>query len=152
MKTACFSIRNASDRSQLLKHLGVREFEYTVTITPGVKRSEKQNRTQRMWIKELTTQMQAQNADITSEGVRATIKLHYGVPILREESESFRLQYDAIIKPLEYSAKLDLMKEPIDFPVTRLMSVKQKKKYLDVVYREFSCKGFSLTDPSWEGW
>lgn len=151
MKTANFSIRGVKDKAVVLRHIESREGEFTVSITQGVKRSVEQNKLQRLWILELTEQMQRDNPDITSEDVRATIKLHYGVPILREENESFKLQYDRVVKPLEYSAKLELMKEPIDFPVTRLMSVKQNKQYLDTVYREFSMKGFVLTDPDMQG-
>jgi hypothetical protein len=46
-----------------------------------------------------------------------------------------------------YEEKLSLMMLPIDYPVTRLMLVKTKKKYLDKVYEHFTGVGFTLTDP-----
>lgn len=39
------------------------------------------------------------------------------------------------------------MMEPMDFPVTRLMTKAQKTAYLDSVHRHFSEKGIVLTDP-----
>ena len=40
-----------------------------------------------------------------------------------------------------------MMQEPLDFPITRLMTVKQQTEYLDGVHRHFSDKGIILTDP-----
>ena len=37
--------------------------------------------------------------------------------------------------------------EPLDMPVTRLMSVEQKTRYLDQIYRHFGERGVSLTVP-----
>ena len=39
------------------------------------------------------------------------------------------------------------MAEPFDFPVTRLMTVKQHKRYLDAIYVHYTGLGFGLTDP-----
>jgi hypothetical protein len=88
-----------------------------------------------------------QLGDRTPEEVRGYCKLTIGVPILRAENEAFRERYDAIVKPLPYEQKLALMMEPLDFPITRLMSTKQATAYLDGVHRHFSEKGIVLTDP-----
>jgi len=37
--------------------------------------------------------------------------------------------------------------EPLDFPITRIMTTKQATAYLDGVHRHFSEKGIALTDP-----
>ncbi len=152
MKTVNFAVHNDTDKAKLINHIKGREGQFTVSLVDGVKRSINQNRLQRKWVLELDEQMQQLNPEITPEMVRATLKLHYGVPILREESEAFRLQYDRVIKPLSYEDKLLLMQEPIDFPVTRLMTTKQNKVYLDNIFRDMSGKGFVLTDPNWQGW
>lgn len=88
-----------------------------------------------------------QKGDVTPEEVRGYCKLTMGVPILRNENEEFCEKYDRVVKPLPYEVKLALMQEPLDFPVTRLMSVKQQTAYLDAVHRHFSEQGVILTDP-----
>jgi hypothetical protein len=81
------------------------------------------------------------------ESVRAFLKLHMGVAILREDDEVFREKYDRIVRPHSYEEKLEMMAVPFDFPITRLMSTEQEKRYLDEIQRYFSERGFILTDP-----
>lgn len=115
-----------------------------VTIEPpGSTRTLRQNKLQRLWLKEIAQQL----GDQTPEEVRGYCKLTIGVPILRNENEAFRERYDEIVKPLPYEQKLALMMEPLDFPVTRLMNTKQATAYLDGIHRHFSEKGIVLTDP-----
>jgi hypothetical protein len=83
----------------------------------------------------------------TVEDLRAYCKLTIGVPILRAEDETFREKYDAVVRPLSYEKKIALMKEPLDFPVTRLMSTRQATAYLEGIHRHFSEQGLALTDP-----
>jgi len=56
-------------------------------------------------------------------------------------------KYDAIIKPLSYEQKIAIMSEPLDMPVTRIMTTKQKTAYLDEIFRHFSEQGVILTIP-----
>lgn len=135
-------IRNRQDLDQLMKYLSNRELPVTVSIAKGAKRSNKQNATLRKWIGELEAQ-----GDMTREEYRGYCKLRFGVPILRDEHAGFQEQYDRIVKPLPYESKLGLMMEPIDFPVTRLMTTAQEKKMLDQIYVHFTGLGFYLTDP-----
>ena len=115
-----------------------------VTIDPpGTKRSLRQNKLQRLWMNEISQQL----GDQTPEEVRGYCKLTIGVPILRAENERFRERYDKIVRPLPYEQKMALMMEPLDFPITRLMTTKQATAYLDGVHRHFSEKGVVLTDP-----
>lgn len=117
--------------------------EYDVTITELKKtRSIEQNKLQRKWLGELESQ-----GDMTAEQYRAHTKLHIGVAILKSESEEFAEKYDRTIRPMPYETKLELMMLPFDFPVTRLMSVKQKQKYLDSMFQYWASKGFILTQP-----
>lgn len=124
-----------------------RDAEWLVTFEPlttaNRHRTLDQNSLQHKWHQEAAQQLR----EGTAEDYRAYCKLHFGVPILRAEEADFREQYDRIIRPLPYEQKLELMKAPIDFPVTRLMSVKQKTAFLDEVCRYYMGCGVLLTMP-----
>lgn len=123
--------------------LRTRKLPVTVSVSSGKVRSTDQNRLQRLWCKEVSEQL----GDQTPEEVRGYCKLTMGVPILRAEVEAFRVAYDRTVRPLPYETKLAMMMEPLDLPVTRLMTVSQKIRYLDHMHRHFSELGLALTDP-----
>jgi len=135
-------IETETDRQLLFQYLASQKLPMTVDIKAGGRRTVRQNRLQRQWMNEIAMQ-----TDMTPEEARGYCKLHFGVPILREEDEEFRKKYDRVVKPLDYETKLMLMQEPFDFPVTRLMSIQQKTRYLDTVHAFFSGRGIELTDP-----
>lgn len=124
-----------------------RDSEWLVTFEPltaaNRHRTADQNSLQHKWHQEAAGQLR----EGAAEDYRAYCKLHFGVPILRAEEPDFRAQYDAIIRPLPYEQKLALMKTPIDFPVTRLMTVKQKTAFLDAVQTHYMGLGVVLTIP-----
>lgn len=136
-------LESDQDRRTLIRFLEAQPLPLTVTVGKGGKRTLKQNKLQRLWMGEIAEQL----GDQTAEEVRGYAKLTIGVPILRAENDAFRERYDAIVKPLPYEQKLALMMEPLDFPITRLMTTKQATAYLDGVHRHFSEKGIVLTDP-----
>lgn len=136
-------INSQSERDLLVNLIRDQKLPFSVTITRGRKRTIQQNKLQRLWCNEISEQLR----DRTPEEVRGYCKLTIGVPILRAENEAFCAQYDQIIKPMPYEHKLAIMQEPIDFPVTRLMSKSQKTDYLDQIHRHFTSKGLSLTLP-----
>jgi hypothetical protein len=115
---------------------------YTVAIKDGKHRTNPQNRLQHMWMKEAADQLR----DNDAEGYRAYCKLHFGVPILRNEDEDYRAKYDKLIRPLPYETKIEYMREP-GWPVTRVMTTKQKTEYLDAVHAHLSGLGVLLTEP-----
>ena len=135
-------IENKVDLTHFLKLPAFVKFPYVLTIEPGKKRSIEQNRLQRLWMMEAEAQ-----GDQRAEEYRGYCKLHYGVPILRSENKEFKSAYDKYIRPLDYETKLAMMMVPLDFPVTRLMTTKQKTRYLDEVYQHFSNLGMILTQP-----
>ena len=135
------SIHNEFEREAVIKLIAGRALPFTVEIVAGRKRSTEQNSLQRRWITEIAEQL----GDRTAEEVRGECKLRFGVPILRAENEIFCEKYDRIIKPLPYETKLALMMEPLDFPVTRLMTVAQTTKYLDAISRFYSEQGVILS-------
>lgn len=136
------SVRTEQERQLAIQYLRGKRLPFTLTVTEGDKRSADQNRLQRLWVNEA-----AEQGDMTAEEYRGYCKLHFGVPILRNESDEFREKYDRIIKPLPYEQKLELMMEPFDFPVTRLMTTKQKTQYLNDMYQHLRGLGFVLTEP-----
>ena len=119
---------------------------FTVTLVAGKHRTDRQNRLQRQWVNEVAQQL----GDQTAEEVRGFCKLTMGVPIRRRDDEVYAEKYDRLIKPLPYEAKLEMMMEPLDFPVTRDMSTKQLTEYLDTVHRYWTERGVILTNPERE--
>lgn len=105
-------------------------------------RSAKQNRLAFLWYKHAAFVME----DETAEAKRAYCKLHFGVPI-RRENEAFREVYDRVIRPLNYAQKLEIMVGAIDFPVSRDMSVKEMARYLEAVEVFYTGLGVDLPKP-----
>ena len=137
-------VKTETDRKLLLAFLAKRPIPFTVDITSGKHRSVEQNKLQRLWLNEAAAQLEGQ----TAEELRGLCKLTIGVPILRAENEDFREKYDAVVRPLPYEAKLAIMQEPLDLPVTRLMNTDQKTRYLDGISRMFAEQGVVLTEPA----
>lgn len=115
-------VKDEYDRKMLLRFIEGKKMPFTATITDGRHRTSEQNKLQRLWVKEIAEQM----GDQTAEEVRGYCKLTIGVPLLREENEAFRLRYDAVVKPLPYEQKLQI---------------------IDGIHRHFSEKGIVLTLP-----
>ena len=109
----------------------------------GQQRTLEQNRMQMKWHKEASEQLQSG----TAKDMRAFAKLHIGVPLLCSEDAEFKAEYDRVIGPLPYETKLALMVEPFDFPVTRLMSKRQKSDYLTALKDHYESQGVELTIP-----
>ena len=130
-------------RDQLHKFIAGKKLPFTASITDGKHRTNDQNSLQRKWVLEISAQLD----DRTPEEVRGYCKLHFGVPILRNENDVFKAEYDAVIMPLPYEHKLKLMMVPFDFGVTRIMTTRQKTDYLNAVHHHFSEQGLILTNP-----
>ena len=86
-------VENGQSRDMLVKFIEGKPFPFTVTITDGKHRTTDQNRLQRLWIMEISSQTGDE-----PEEVRGYCKLAFGVPILRQENDAFRKEYDEIIK------------------------------------------------------
>lgn len=136
-------IENEYERRTLMKFIEGHKLPMTAKVEAVGKRSARQNRLNRQWMLDIAEQMDGWEA----EYARGYCKLHFGIPILRNEDEGFCAEYDAVVRPLPYEMKLRLMMVPFDFGVTRLMNVRQQTAYLDAVHRHFSDQGVALTDP-----
>ncbi len=118
------------------------KFPFTVKVTDGAPRSDKQNRLYHKWMKELSEQ-----GDQTAQEYTALCKLTIGVPLLRAQDLEYKEFYDTYIKGREYAIKLKMMGEPYGFPVSSLMKTKQFVEYLNAIHETFTAQGFDLTDP-----
>lgn len=136
------TIENEYERKLLLRFLEQQKLPFSVTVETGRRRSIEQNRLQRLWMREVSEQLGE-----TTEYWRGFCKLTIGVPMLRSENDEFRAKYDKVVRPLSYEQKLAIMMEPLDLPVTRIMTTKQKTDYLEQIFRHFSEQGVALTLP-----
>jgi hypothetical protein len=137
-----WAVRNEQDLEMAIRAIRSRKMPFSVAITKGAPRSIEQNKLQRMWM--LQAEMQG---DQTAEEYRGYCKLHFGIPILLAENDKFAEVYNRLIRPLDYEEKLELMVVPIDLPITRIMTTKQKSAYLDSIYKHFNMQGIELTQP-----
>lgn len=101
-----------------------------VTIRAG-KRSLDHNAVSHVWYAQIATELR----EDTPEGVHCECKLRFGVPILRAEDEDFRKFYDAALKWMPYSQKLEAIRY---VPVTSLMTPAQMKRYMDDVQKAYA--------------
>lgn len=143
MSTINRTIETDRDRTMAARLIEGRGLPFTLTLTDGKHRTTAQNKLQRLWMNEIAEQ----KGDMKPEEVRAYCKLTIGVPILRAQNEAFRDGYDRVVKPLPYEQKLAIMAEPLDMPITRLMTTAQKTEYLDGIIKHFAEQGIVLTMP-----
>ena len=146
-------IKSEDDLKALKLLISNMQGPFTLTIERGIreKRSTDQNRLQRLWVNEAE-----QQGDMTAEEYRAYCKLHFGVPMLRNDNDTFAELYDSKIRdrvpPYSYEQKLEFMAIPWDMHVTRLMTIKQHDKYLNMMHDHFTSLGMILTIPNDIDW
>lgn len=146
-------IKSEDDLKALKLLISNMQGPFTLTIEKGIreKRSTDQNRLQRLWVNEAE-----QQGDMTAEEYRAYCKLHFGVPMLRNENDTFAELYDLKVRdrvpPYSYEQKLEFMAVPWDMHVTRLMTIKQHDKYLNMMHDHFTSLGMILTIPNDIDW
>jgi hypothetical protein len=137
------TVETEQAREMLHRFIDTQKLPFVCSIEQGKIRSTKQNKLQRLWIKEISEQL----GDTTPEEIRGYCKLSFGVPVLCEGSEMFESRWRYITQAMSLEQKLNLMMEPMDMAITREMTTKQKKEYLDRMARHFSQQGIELTDP-----
>jgi hypothetical protein len=143
------TIRDDKDRARVVVILNGLSLDKPWDITwrtHAEKRSDAQNRLQQEWNKIISDSVE----DMRFEDVRAFNKLHFGVPILRRDNEDFCEEYDLMFRPLPYKQKLHIIKL-FDVAITRLMTVKQKTEYLDVMAQYWADQGVYLPHPDDQG-
>ena len=103
--------------------------------------SEKRNLDQNSLIRVLYRKISAAVEDMSLVDVIRFCKLHFGVPILRSDSEKFRGMYDKVIKRHDHETKLLMM----DYlPVTSTMTKEQASEYIDSIIEHYSKAGIYI--------
>jgi hypothetical protein len=147
MRTQRWHIRDHAALQSALAQIEQAQPPFVLTLKPGEEtRRDRQNR----FAFEAYKQIAAILGDRETDEVRAETKLRIGVPILRAEDDYFRERYDSHAKGLPYETKLALMVEPFDFPVTRLMTVKQMNTYITKMLAYWDAQGASFAIPDYE--
>ena len=127
-------IKNEYQRGEAVLSVTDAELPFAMTIKPYKKnRSQEQNRLSHAWY----AQVAATLREDTAAGVKGYCKLHFGVPILREDTD-FSEVYDATIKTLSYEQKILIMSHPDLFPVTSLMKTGQLSLYLEQIQQHYA--------------
>lgn len=137
-------IATTADLMKLFGWLKVQQLPITVAVKDGVDRSLAQNRLVNKWYSEAANWLGDQEA----WEVRSECKLYLGVRLMLAEDETFREKWYRMIKDrYTLEEKLEMMSPPWDFPVTRLMTVKQMTKYMDAVHQKYAAQGVPLSLP-----
>jgi len=140
-------VRDHAALGSVVAFLAQAQPPYVVTFNAGEEtRRDRQNR----FAFEAYNQIAKILGDRTAEDVRAESKLHIGIPILRAHDEDFRAKYDRVIMPMDHEAKLAVMVEPFEFPVTRLMTVKQMAEYITRMLAHWDKQGASVMLPEYD--
>ena len=125
------NIKNEYQRGEAILTLTNAKLPIVMTTKPYTHdRSSEQNALGHVWY----AQVAATLREDTAEGIKCYCKLHFGVPILREDPD-FRERYDSTLKGLTYEQKLKIM---VWFPVTSLMKVEQKSLYLEQIQHHYA--------------
>ena len=137
-------IRTHDEIDGLARLMKSRALPMAVHITAGEDRTGQQNALAFRWYQEAADQL----GDRSTSDVRAHCKLEHGVKMLHAENPDFREQWDRLIRDrFTYEEKLLLMLPPHDYPVSRLMNVKQMSRFMDAIHAEYAGMGVRLTDP-----
>lgn len=130
-------VSNDLQRMTLIREISSLPLPFRIEIHEAG-RSLEANALSHVWYGEIGKRDPEHNA-ITA---RRFAKLHFGVVILRSESEEFRAAWDRMIKPrLSYEEKLDLMDW---WPVTSLMDRAQMRQYLTAMQDHWYLRGVML--------
>lgn len=130
--------------ARLIVDLKAMTLPVVVAIREGEDRTDAQNKLSHKWYREASNWL----GDQEPWQVRAECKLNIGIRMLVTESDDFREQWTRLIKDrFTYAEKLELMVEPTDYPVTRIMTTKQMIRYMDAVWQKYRAQDVPLTDP-----
>tara|TARA_R110000850_G_scaffold275207_1_gene414146 strand:+ start:21534 stop:22004 length:471 start_codon:yes stop_codon:yes gene_type:complete len=148
--TEKISVNGAAKLSEAITKLTAmfREKKYVVvSLRPGKDRTLDQNA---LWF--ALYQRIAEMTEIGDvEDARRYCKLHFGVVIMRKDSEEFRRGWSQMFIHLDYEQKLELMGPcsifgPDGFPVTRLFNRAQGITYTNQIVDAFRAKGVFFDD------
>jgi len=133
------SIMDEAEARSLAEYLRGLKMPFTVTVTPGARRSLSQNALLHLWFGEIAAQTFE-----TADQVKRECKYYNGCAILMADDPAFvafvgnlsRLTVEEKIAAMDYIA------------VTSVMTKPQLSKMCDAVHRKYAGQGIRLTDPA----
>ena len=125
--------------SEILKS---RKFPMTVSWTQGAPQSEAQRRLSFRWYQDVARQL----GDRDSGDVRAEAKVMFGAPILCDDSEPFKMSWEALRARFQHEEIVAFVKAT-ELPVTSIMLLPQMSKYMTTIGDYWRGQGIYLTDP-----
>ena len=132
------TITNDLQRMTLVREISSMALPFRVEIHEAG-RSLEANALSHVWYGEIGKR----DPEYNTVQARRFCKLHFGVPILRGQSDKFRAAWDGMIKArLTYPEKLELMDW---WPVTSLMDRSQMREYLTAMQDHWQQRGVMLT-------
>lgn len=132
------TITNDLQRMTLVREISSMPLPFRVEIHEAG-RSLEANAISHCWYAEIGKR----DPEFDTVSARRFCKLHFGVPILRGQSQKFRAAWDTMIKTrLTYPEKLELMDW---WPVTSLMDRSQMREYLTAMQEHWHHRGVLLT-------
>lgn len=109
-------------------------------LTPSTqKRSLDANALSHVWYAEIAKQ----RGDQSAFDYKCQCKLHFGVPILRRDSDKFKAFYDRFFKSLSYHEKLATMKY---ISISSTFDKTQMNEYLNEIEKTYAGEGIILTN------
>lgn len=139
-----YGLKKPHDTARFIADLKQRSLPLVVTLREGEDRTSGQNNLAHKWFGEAANWL----GDQEPWEVRAECKLNIGIRMLVSENEDFRDKWTRLIRDrFTYEEKLELMVEPHDYPVTRIMSAKQMGHFMDTVWKKYTDLGVPLTRP-----
>lgn len=137
--------RMADAISAIQRSFGEKKY-LTITIKTGRDRTLDQNA---LWFAMYKRVSQVLNWHI--DEARRYCKLHFGVPLMRNECADFRKSWNELLLHLSYEKKLELMGAnpllgPDGFPVTRLFNRAQGIEYTNRIVDDFREQGVFFDD------
>lgn len=125
--------RTLADLPQLFE-----QYKYLeIKIRKGTDRSLSANAISHVWYHDVARRL----GDSTPTDVRCFCKLHFGVPILLEDDDEFREEWQTINSRYTYEEKLKVMRI---LPVTSRMTTAQMNRYRDDVQDYWNGQGIAL--------
>lgn len=126
-----WTVTDSKGLSNLFVHLGNMPTPFTVEI--GKKRTLSQNSLFHAWMGEIAKH----RGDVTAERVKAELHIAHGIPLLRAEDPDYS---DFILSALggrSHGECCNIIEKGF-IPCTSLMNADQLKRYMDIVWREWS--------------
>jgi hypothetical protein len=137
-----YRVRSSADFGHVTAKMHTTSFPFRVSILKGEDRTGQQNRLIHRWFQEIAKQC----GDRSADEVKAECNLIYGRPIKARDDNEWSSAFGYIFDNLNHAAKLKAIRV-LDVPFTRSMTVNQLSEYMDQMFRDYTERGITLTQP-----